>query len=203
MPEPHETRHAGAGRVGNWLYRRVGGPAALLCMVALFAAGLGLSLYSLSVGISRVYVSGVRGAFQSSIGYLLEGIELVILAPLVYLVFASMATLVGSVRRRLKALNHLQDEEELARSRQHLDETFDVVHRVKQSIAGLLVALLITDLAGKVLNRESLTWMEIVAQLGALVICIAYYLVQATTGAHRHAVPEPAAPHRESAAAAK
>jgi hypothetical protein len=139
-----------------------------------FRDRLGYVSYSLiELGTLRV-----MGTFQQGIERLLKGVELLLLAPLVYLVFGTMSTLVSSFRRRLHVLNGNSDETEVAASRAHLAETFHLVHQVKHSIAGLFVALLLTDLIGRVLEDRVFTWLAMASQVAALAMCIFYYVVQ-------------------------
>src|ERR1700704_4753196 len=103
-----------AHSIGALLSRYVGAPVALMCMLALFGAGLALAVYAVWLGVTETIQSGVV--------WLLKGIELLFLAPLVYLVLATMTTLVVSIRHRLTVLNQGSSQPPDSVSRLRLEE---------------------------------------------------------------------------------
>jgi hypothetical protein len=175
--EDQAVEHGPVGRTSSVLYR-IGAPFAVVATVFLFGAGLATVMYALWKGVVHTYVDGVNHGFHEGIAAVLNGIELLLVAPLVYLVLATMTTLVVSVKYRLAALNGPFHQAREDKSRVHLEGTFALVHRVKQAVAGLFVAVLLTDFLARILNQEPFTWVQIAAQSSALLIAVAYYALQ-------------------------
>lgn len=59
-----------------------------------------------------------------------------------------------------------------------IEETFKLVHRIKQSVGGLMIALILADFIGRIIDDQPLTSIGFIAQVAAALICLAYYIVQ-------------------------
>lgn len=118
-----------------------------------------------------------HAAFTNAVKYLLKGIELILIAPLPYLVLCSVNGLVTTLRSKVRAL-HADSVSLTSQDVSHVQDATIILQNVKQWIAGILVALLLTDLVGKLLSDEFVfSLIGLTAHLGATVVAIGYYVV--------------------------
>jgi hypothetical protein len=168
-----------AVKCGTTVLYELGAAAALGAMVVLFGVGI------IKAGVGTCYL--VRGlvwgsvSFEQGVECFLKGIEILILAPMAYLVFATISTYAGSIHqiillRRDDSAGGDHDQK-LEQAKLQLRDCHNLLQQVKQIIAGLFVALLLTDFITKIFEERQFTSYATVAQGVALGLAVAYYYV--------------------------
>lgn len=165
----------------DWASKRIehlysaGAFVALGVMVVLLGFGLCKTLQGTFYLVWPFEWPWVSVTFEQGVECFLKGIEILILAPLVCLVFTTICKYMGSVLQI--TMRSQVNPEEQNRAEQRLHEFHNLFQQVKQIIAGLFISLLLTDSISKIIKTEELTWFAIVAQGSSLGLAIAYYYV--------------------------
>lgn len=146
-------------------------------MITLFGVGL----YKGLCGVYSIFpVWPGRASFTEGVETILKSIEILILAPLVYLVFATVSTYAASVHdfivlKRHEQFSASQDQGERADAERRLHDCHELLQQVKQIVAGLFVALLLTDLISRIFRNEQFTLIGAGAEAVALGAAITFY----------------------------
>jgi hypothetical protein len=114
---------------------------------------------------------------------ILKGLEYIFLAPIIFLGFVSICLY---LRERIARIASSTDpvrpgsgvlQPLVVSAERHSDPMLQMMREVKAQIAGLMLALLLTNLISRILVGPAYTGLDLVAESVGMVICGSYYLI--------------------------
>lgn len=181
-------------RILEWVHKRLvdvvvifsalGGYIAVALSVVIFALGL-LEVGLGAEGLSRKLLPhpGIAGLGHAGISEILKGLELLFLAPAVTLTYFSSVVFLKIKIDRLLNIDKVdtKGEHEFSARRNIIGGE---MHQVKISFTGLMIAVLLTDLIGRIIASEPVQLGSLLGGGFATVLCLAYYLLLNQTHDH-------------------
>jgi hypothetical protein len=165
-----------------WLGAR-GVQLSILLAILIFLVGLldvGLGVVGLVLETNIIFFIDWRPA-NSGLSGILNGLELLFLAPAVALTFASSVVfLKAKIDRLMNIMDGQGGKDDLA-----IKDVSNIVraevYQVKHSVTGLMIAVLLTDLIGRIISRAQFDVTALAASGVGTGLCLTYYLVLART----------------------
>jgi len=111
---------------------------------------------------------------SNGLGYILEGLELLFLAPIVGLTFAGSSTFLRSQLYRLKALLDPNNVHALVDAKTEALATFN--RQGKVGFVGFMIALLLTNLIRQVITGTVVDPWSLAGHAVGILMCLGYYL---------------------------
>jgi len=150
----------------------------MLLSILIFAAGL----TEILLGAKALIVEAVHEGWntgpvpRNALSSVLNGLELLFLAPMIALTFASSILFLKAKFDRLIDIIGRKNERERQAIQVHESDVVEEMHKVKLSVTGLMVSVLLTDLIGRIITDAPLGMLRTLGSTIATILCIGYYL---------------------------
>lgn len=154
----------------------IGSFTAFVVMLGLFMSGLYHTLLG-TIELLTDHESTMY--FQHGIHLVLNGIELVFLAPITFLSWRAMSIFAAAEWSLLHSIKSKEPENQHAErdmtTPNWMQDARSAISEIKLALAGLLVALLLTDMIARVLTAQAWSPIGLAAHALGIVLCLFYY----------------------------